>query len=122
MRPPHWWQRNSNFQKWLSLWLDLTDVRIEPFHWGHGPNSELARRAAGQELFKRLRQFEEFGENYLLIGHSHGGSVIYHALIEAAGKQHELPHLKQWITIGSKGSALSFDVSMTLEKPHTYSC
>jgi hypothetical protein len=97
----HWWQRNSDFQKRLSSWLDLTGVRIEPFHWGSGPNSEVARRAAGQELFKKLRQFEEFGESYLLIGHSHGGSVIYHALIEAAGKQHELPHLKQWITIGT---------------------
>jgi len=99
----HWWQRNSDFQKRLSKWLDLDkrQVRLEPFHWGLGPNSELARRAAGLNLYKQLTKFEKSAEDYFLIGHSHGGSVIHHALVEAAGKEQTLPHLKQWVTIGT---------------------
>lgn len=100
---PKWWQRNSNFQKRLATWLDFpkAHARVEPFHWGVGPNSETARRAAGNALLKRIRQLERSGEDYVLIGHSHGGSVIHHALVEAAGRKIALPHLKQWITIAT---------------------
>lgn len=100
---PKWWQRGSEFQQRLSRWLDFdkSEITVEPFHWGEGPNSELARRKAGTQLLKRLRTYERHGQDYYLIGHSHGGSVIYHALLEASSRKIALPHLKQWITIGT---------------------
>lgn len=99
----HWWQRNSDFQRRLAGWLDLdhAGVEIVPFHWGEGPNSETGRREAGRELLERVSQLEAEGVDYILIGHSHGGSVIHHALTEAAIRRERLPRLKRWITIGT---------------------
>jgi hypothetical protein len=97
----HWWQRNSPFQKRLSTWLNLDGVEFEPFHWNEGPNSELARRWAGERLLKRLKELEKSGEDYYLIGHSHGGSVIHHALLAASANGLQLKHLRNWLTIGT---------------------
>jgi hypothetical protein len=76
-------------------------VEIEPFHWDEGPNSELKRRKAGQALLKKLKEYERMGENYHLIGHSHGGSVIHHALLLASNRRESLPHLRIWLTVGT---------------------
>jgi hypothetical protein len=97
----HWWQKESPFQKRLTEWLDLDGVEIEPFHWDEGPNSEVKRRDAGLALLRRLKEHEEAREDYYLIGHSHGGSVIYHALLDASAGSHPLPHLQSWITVGT---------------------
>jgi hypothetical protein len=96
-----WWQKNSPFQKRLAEWLDLDGVVIEPFHWDEGPNSEVKRRKAGEGLLKRLKGLEKSGEDYYLIGHSHGGSVIHSALRWASVKGQALPHLRSWLTIGT---------------------
>jgi hypothetical protein len=96
-----WWQRGSAFHKRLCTWLQLDKIPFQPFHWGVGPNSEIARRNAGRALFKQLQKHEKAGEDYCLIGHSHGGSVIHHALLVASSNGQLLPHLRSWITIGT---------------------
>jgi hypothetical protein len=96
-----WWQRGSEFQKRLSAWISLDPPQFEPFHWGEGPNSELERRKAGDNLLKQIRANESAGQDYHLIGHSHGGSVIYHALLAASAKGIKLAHLRSWVTIGT---------------------
>ena len=96
-----WWQRGSPFQRRLCDWIGIDPARFEPFHWGDGPNSELERRKAGEALLKRLRELEAAGEDYVLLGHSHGGSVIHHALLAASSKGQKLQHMRRWITIGT---------------------
>jgi hypothetical protein len=96
-----WWQRGSAFHKRLCTWLQLDKIPFEPFHWGVGPNSEIARRKAGRALLKQLQKHDRAGEDYYLIGHSHGGSVIHHALLVASSNGQLLPHLRSWITIGT---------------------
>ena len=83
---------------------------LEPFQWP-GANTERARHKAGQMLLDRLLHLEEEGRDYHLIGHSHGGSVIWLALQKAilyrwrrSGEMSELcrlRHLRSWSTIGT---------------------
>ena len=77
-----WWQRGSDAWRGLSERLphgvDLkTQGRL--FHWS-GENSERARSKAAAQLLEHLRPLEESGQSYHLVGHSHGGSVIWNAL------------------------------------------
>ena len=60
------------------------------FHWS-GENSERARIKAGLDLLERFLENEERCIPYHVIGHSHGGSVIWHALRMAELKNHRLP-------------------------------
>src|SRR5262249_18028489 len=71
-----------------------------PFHWS-GHNSERERRAAGKALLARLTELEQTGHSYHLIGHSHGGSVIWNALVGSARLGLKLNGLKTWITVGT---------------------
>lgn len=48
-----------------------------------------------------LLEHERREEAYALVGHSHGGSVIYSALIVSIDKRRELKHLRCWCTIGT---------------------
>lgn len=98
-----WWQHGSKFQKDLSERLDLDESRVdlEPFQWALGPNSETERRAAGGALLERLQELEAARTPYYLIGHSHGGSVIYHALLQSVRHKIELKHLRHWCTVGT---------------------
>jgi hypothetical protein len=67
------------------------------FHWlGH--NSERARRDAANRLLEFLAKYEEQEQPYHLIGHSHGGNVINHAILNQDGK---LKFLRSWATIGT---------------------
>ncbi|OHV96000.1 hypothetical protein AKG95_14135 [Janthinobacterium lividum] len=70
-----WWQRDGY------LWKEFICLGYLPeaFIWS-GQNSERARRAAGITLRARIEQINKLGEQVHLIGHSHGGSVIKHAL------------------------------------------
>lgn len=99
----HWWQRESEF--WRRLSQNLGDnFECQPtghlFHWS-GMNSEKYRRAAATELAERIVRLEDAKAPYHLIGHSHGGSVIWQALQSAIAARPELPHLKSWSTIGT---------------------
>ncbi len=95
-----WWQLHSEFQSKLSGYVDAEDLQFSPFHW-NGENSEFERRKAGNDLRRKLLQLEKNGEDYALIGHSHGGSVIHHALFSAFAKRKLLKGLKSWITVGT---------------------
>jgi len=98
-----WWQLDSPFQKKLASYVELSDENVEvvPFHWGVGPNSETERRAAGKRLFAQLREYDEKGIDYHVVGHSHGGSVIYDALLHSAARSEPLARLQNWFTVGT---------------------
>ena len=98
-----WWQQGSDtwneLQRRLPTGTQLAD-QGHVFHWS-GENSERARIKAGQDLLKLFRQFEEDGIGYHVIGHSHGGSVIWHALRLAELQNYWLPRLHSWATVGT---------------------
>lgn len=97
-----WWQRGSSFATRLPELVEGADGRtnMEPFVWS-GLNSETVRRSAGERLAMRLTELEAVGEPYAVIGHSHGGSVISAAILNAARAQHTLPLMQSWITVGT---------------------
>lgn len=115
---PKWWQSDSEFAKGLRTRLgpgfDVGESEASaPFKWS-GNNSERDRRAAGRDLQRRLAGLEKRGVGYHLVGHSHGGSVIWHALRLAeqrgiwsrlwnrmTGREKSLDGLKSWTTVGT---------------------
>lgn len=98
----HWWQRGSPFEKHMREFVEGSDGRLEmvPVLWD-GANSELSRQGAGSALLKELATLEAKKEPYCIIGHSHGGSIIATALIEAAHSNRPLNSLSRWITVGT---------------------
>ena len=117
-----WWQSGSNFERKLAELVLPEDGLVEqvPFVWD-GANTEAARRSAGADLLKKLVELETAGRRYILIGHSHGGSVISNALLDAAQAGRELPLLSRWITIGTpfvstRKRGWSFNLLSDLEK------
>ncbi len=100
-----WWQRDSAFWAALNKKMDgvaacsPTDSSL--FHWGMGPNSERKRREAGRSLYKRLLDLDGKGEPYHVIGHSHGGSIVWHALVHSFRSGKPLRGLRSWTTIGT---------------------
>ncbi|MGI9386261.1 MAG: hypothetical protein ACR2OX_02410, partial [Methyloligellaceae bacterium] len=98
-----WWQLGSPFLKKLGERLDLDPAKVEivPFQWGHGPNSEDGRRDAGRALHDLLKGYDKAGEDYYLLGHSHGGSVIHNALLHSVAKRRPFERLKSWTTVGT---------------------
>jgi hypothetical protein len=99
---PRWWQSESRFAR--SLQTDIGPERSlsEPFRWGeYGPNSEVARRLGGEKLLKWLRRLEATGSCYHLVAHSHGGSVVWHALVQSAQEGRRLAGLQSWTTVGT---------------------
>ncbi len=99
----HWWQSGSREAEALQRRLPK-HVRVasgsEVFHWS-GENGERARSKAAAELLEHLKPLEESNEPYHLIGHSHGGSVIWHALRLATLAKQPLRGLRSWSTVGT---------------------
>ena len=111
----HWWQSGGDVWKKIDQQLPeqfhvASDKKKEVFSWS-GDNSERDRRAGGRELFKHLQKLEKVGTRYHLIGHSHGGSVIWHCLLESVKQRFRrrqltddtlsLPGLRSYTTIGT---------------------
>ncbi len=102
-RGDNWWQIGSQAYEGLRQRLPRGVRQSEPdevFHWS-GENSERARIKAALELLERLKQLESEGRGYHLIGHSHGGSVIWHALRIATLSRVELEGMRSWTTVGT---------------------
>ncbi len=98
-----WWQSASDFAQRLQSLLPAS-VRVakegEVFHWS-GANSERARSKAAANLLRHLHKLEEQGHDYHLIGHSHGGSVIWNALQFSVLVKRPLKGLRSWTTVGT---------------------
>jgi len=99
----NWWQSGS--KEVVELQQCMPDnVRIasgkEVFHWS-GDNGERARSKAAAQLLEHLRPLEESGQSYHLVGHSHGGSVIWNALKLKTLSGKPLKGLKSWTTVGT---------------------
>lgn len=79
-----WWQRTSVTWKWFQSHLptgtSLPDDSSELFQWS-GANSQAERLEASTHLLALLIELERQGRGYHLVGHSHGGSVIWEALV-----------------------------------------
>tara|TARA_R110002096_G_scaffold26518_7_gene81765 strand:+ start:3375 stop:8057 length:4683 start_codon:yes stop_codon:yes gene_type:complete len=82
---------------------------LRTFKWS-SENTERERYKAGIDLLDRLIELEKEGREYHLIGHSHGGSAIWHALQQSVlrrwksaknADQLKLKHLKSWSTVGT---------------------
>ncbi|MBA2125717.1 hypothetical protein DLM45_05695 [Hyphomicrobium methylovorum] len=97
-----WWQRGSGFASDLPKLIEGADgeLVIEPFVWT-GLNSEAGRRRAGEQLAAKLVEVEAAGKPYAVIAHSHGGSVLGAALLNAARDRQSLPLMQRWITVGT---------------------
>lgn len=111
-KPLYWWEKDSEFRlemtKVLGLAIPGRTFGFKVFRWpvdarlSAGPNSEFARRQAGVALFERIRDWQARGHDIHLIGHSHGGSVILHALSQSLRHgQTPLPGIKSWTTAGT---------------------
>ncbi|MGI9476985.1 MAG: hypothetical protein ACR2PI_09790 [Hyphomicrobiaceae bacterium] len=98
----YWWRPDSPFNAELKSLVQAADgsVDVQPFVWS-GENSERERRRAGRALYDHLMQLEDSGEPYCVVAHSHGGSVVSAALLQAAARKRQLPGLKRWITVGT---------------------
>ena len=97
-----WWQRGSEFERDTRKLVEAEDgtLTYAPLVWS-GLNSEVARRQAAEKLVERVGELEKRGEKYCIIGHSHGGSVISHALLVAANRKMPLSGMSRWITVGT---------------------
>lgn len=99
----NWWQLGSRTAQELERRLP-TNVKLpaegQIFHWS-GENSERERIKAGGDLLEYLQELEESGRPYHLIGHSHGGSVIWHTLRMSVLRRKPLLALRSWATIGT---------------------
>lgn len=97
-----WWQNGSGFEQDLQRFVQGQErpLVVEPLVWD-GKNSETSRRAGGAVLARRVRELEMRGERYVLIGHSHGGSVILAAILQSVSRGRTLTALSRWITVGT---------------------
>ena len=107
-----WWQKGSIPWRTLENQLPAHVELGEVFHWGKGPNSHRARVEAANKLLACLKKLERRGQGYHLVGHSHGGTVIWECLRLATylkntkqkpddRKIFALNNLKSWTTVGT---------------------
>ncbi|WP_406293569.1 hypothetical protein OG948_02925 [Embleya sp. NBC_00888] len=82
---PRWWQRGSStWRTFDELLPDHVELPSEGrlFHWS-GRNAQSHRYASANRLLATLIRLECQGRAYHLVGHSHGGSLIWEALLSA---------------------------------------
>lgn len=98
-----WWQAGSRTANLLQSKLPASvgaTRESDVFHWS-GENSERARSQAAKKLLHHLEQQESRGVSYHLVGHSHGGSVIWNTLRLATLSKKPLEGLRSWTTVGT---------------------
>lgn len=97
-----WWQRGSPFMSYVAELVESSDgtLNLDPHVW-NGLNSETSRRAAGEALAEKLTSLDATGEPFVVVGHSHGGSVISAALLRNAKLRRPLTTMQRWITVGT---------------------
>jgi hypothetical protein len=97
-----WWQKGSPFDKHMRELVEGEDghISVQPMIWD-GANSETSRRAAAAKLYSAMMAQEAKAQQYCVVGHSHGGSVIADALMFAASNRNKLRHLMRWVTVGT---------------------
>jgi hypothetical protein len=89
-----------------SIWLEQLKTRLqskgveatfETIEWA-GSNSETERFVTGFRLRERFLQCGEKEEiDYAVIAHSHGGSIVWHALLGSVASPQVLPGLLEWV-------------------------
>lgn len=104
-----WWQVGGGFARELEsrlpghLRVHRTKQSVgsaEVFHWS-GRNRESDRRAAGLELAKHLQRLTPRWHKIHLVAHSHGGSVVWHALREWVSAGREVSRVGTVVTLGT---------------------
>jgi hypothetical protein len=98
-----WWQVGSKAYNGLKARLPANVSLAREgsiFRWS-GDNTERARSKAAAQLLRFLEPLEKSGKPYHLIGHSHGGSVIWSALRIATARKKSLNQMKSWSTVGT---------------------
>lgn len=108
-----WWQEGSSFDKFIlrNLSKHVPDkIVTERLQWS-GLNSEQNRLYAAQKLLDTLHDYEHFKTPYHLIGHSHGGSLIWEALKLNESTNVSLKYLKSWSTVGTPFLQKKFDTN-----------
>jgi hypothetical protein len=83
--------------------LSQAGIAAELWHYcWPGANLHSKRRKAAVALRKKLDALEKLNVPYHLIGHSHGGSIIWEALCDAAhSPRPQLRNLQTWATVGT---------------------
>src|SRR5262245_61480407 len=98
-----WWQHKSDFEKDVNTYVQSDDgasVEFVPFVWD-GKNSETSRRDAAKRLADQLETLASKGECHCPIGHSHGGSIIAHALAQTSRDYAKAGRLTTWIAVAT---------------------
>jgi len=72
-----WWQTDGQLAQKLGETGEIDTIQ---FHWS-GRNSESCRILAGIRLWIFLNQIEELEVPFSVVAHSHGGSVLFNALV-----------------------------------------
>lgn len=114
--PSSWWRDQGYLSELLKTqWEKETGatptsarVAVEEVPWGDDSapraNSQSARRKGGKALYDRLKEEEKpGGKPYVVVGFSHGGSVVLEALRLAAknGGLEKLQKLRAAYTVGT---------------------
>ena len=87
---------------WTSVSLRWLDASPWTNHSrGPGRIEKKARAESATKLLEMLWEWERAHRAYHLVGHSHGGSVIWAALREATKRAIPLIGLKSWSTVGT---------------------
>jgi hypothetical protein len=94
-----WWQTDGSVAATLEQAAPGT-FEVVPFHWS-GKNLESARRGGAKRLSKLIAKLEKDHRGYHLIAHSHGGNVVWRALLHRAAMRQKLDGLLSWTTVGT---------------------
>jgi pimeloyl-ACP methyl ester carboxylesterase len=97
-----WWQKGSLFEQELAKYIVSANgnpIDLCPLLWD-GQNSESSRRNAADTLATTLRTKARDGSSCVVVGHSHGGSVVVNAALDGI-RLADLKYVSSVVTIGT---------------------